>query len=118
ELFLAAVLSARAGGLEVPREVDRAVAGLFRSIGELTKPSGRIPQIGDLDSCRGLPLHPRDALDASFAAALGAAALCDPTLKFEGDECPPEAAWLCGAAGVALFDALPAKAARKSRVLQ
>jgi hypothetical protein len=117
ELFLAAVLSARAGGVQVPGEVERAVAGLFRSLGELTKPSGRMPQIGDFDSCRGLPLHPREALDASFAAALGAAALCNPTLKFAGDECPPEVAWLCGAAGVLLFEALPAKASRKSRVL-
>ena len=117
ELFLAAVLSAKAGGMRAPAEVERAVVGLCRSFGELTKPSGRIPQIGDFDSCRGFPLHPRTALDAGYLPALGAAALCDPTLKFEGDDCPPEAAWLCGAAGVSLFDALPAKGVRQSRVL-
>ena len=117
ELFLAAVLAARAGGIRAPQPVERAVAGLCRSLGELTKPSGRIPQIGDFDSCRGLPLHPRAALDAGYLAGLGAAALCDPALKFVGDGCPPEAAWLCGAAGVSLFDALPAKGVRKSRVL-
>jgi hypothetical protein len=117
ELFLSAVLCARAAGLPPPPEVERAVSGLFRSLGELVKPSGRMPQIGDFDSSRGLPLHPRAALDGSYFAALGAAALCDPTLKFAGDSCPPEVAWLCGAAGVSLFDALPARARRKSRVL-
>ena len=117
ELFLAAVVSAKAGAIPAPAEVERAVVGLCRSLGELTKPSGRIPQIGDFDSCRGLPLHPRAALDAGYFPALGAAALCEPTLKFEGDACPPEAAWLCGAAGVSLFDALPAKGVRRSRVL-
>src|SRR5207237_9516719 len=66
ELFLGAVLAARAGGTPAPREVELAVAGLFRSIGHLLKPSGRIPQIGDLDSCRGLPLMPRAALDCGY----------------------------------------------------
>src|SRR5215470_2100034 len=48
ELFLGAVLAARSAGTPAPREVEVAVAGLFRSIGHLLKPSGRIPQIGDL----------------------------------------------------------------------
>ena len=34
----------------------------------MLKPSGEMPQIGDLDSCRALPLAPRTALDASFVA--------------------------------------------------
>jgi hypothetical protein len=43
-------------------------------------PSGDMPQIGDLDSCRALPLSPRRALDASFIADVSA----------------PEWAWLPG----------------------
>ena len=108
ELFLGAVLAARAAGMPAPREVELAVAGLFRSIGHLLKPSGRIPQIGDLDSCRGLPLMPRAALDCGYLPALGAAALVDPTLKLPGAPCPVEVAWLLGAPGVERFDLLPA----------
>src|SRR5204862_7260518 len=63
ELFLGAVLAARAGGTPAPSAVERRVAGLFRSLGDLLKPSGNVPQVGDLDSCRGLPLMPRAALD-------------------------------------------------------
>jgi len=108
ELFLGAVLAARAAGTPAPREVELAVAGLFRSIGHLLKPSGRIPQSGDLDSCRGLPLMPRAALDCGYLPALGAAALVDPTLKLPGAPCPVEVAWLLGAPGVERFDLLPA----------
>jgi hypothetical protein len=72
EMFLAAVLASRAADLPVPLRVEQAVRGLFRSLSAMLKPSGAIPQIGDLDSCRALPLAPRAALDASFAADVGA----------------------------------------------
>jgi hypothetical protein len=68
EMFLAAVLAARAAGLSAPDRVERAVRGLFRSLAAMLKPSGEMPQIGDLDSCRALPLAPRTAPDASFVA--------------------------------------------------
>ena len=68
ELFLAAVLAARAAALDVPPAVEHAVRGLFRSLACTLKPSGKMPQIGDLDSCRPLPLWPRAALDASPVA--------------------------------------------------
>ncbi len=68
EMFLAAVLSARAAGAPAPARVEQAVRGLFRSLAAILKPSGEMPQIGDLDSCRALPLVPRSALDASFVA--------------------------------------------------
>jgi len=118
ELFLGAVLAARAAGTPAPREVELAVAGLFRSIGHLLKPSGRIPQIGDLDSCRGLPLMPRGALDCGYLPALGAAALVDATLKLPEARCPVEVAWLLGAPGVERFDLLPAHGHRGSVLLR
>ncbi len=78
EMFLAAVLAVRAAGLAVPERVEQSVRGLFRSLASIVKPSGEMPQIGDLDSCRALPLAPRAALDASFVA----------------DTAAPEWAWL------------------------
>jgi hypothetical protein len=80
-MFLAAVLATSAADLPVPQRVEQAVRGLFRSLAAMLKPSGEMPQIGDLDSCRGLPLAPRTALDASFVA----------------DADAPEWAWLPGA---------------------
>jgi hypothetical protein len=112
ELFLAAVLAARAGGAPAPREVEEAVAGLFRSVAAVLKPSGNIPQIGDLDSTRGLPLMPRAALDCAYLASLGAAALRDPKLKLPGAPCPVEVAWLLGPKGVRRFEKLAAEATR------
>ena len=106
ELFLAAVLAAQAAGEPAPQEVKRAVAGLFRSLCSLLKPSGQMPQIGDLDSCRGLPLVPRSALDCGFLKGLGAAALEEWRLK-SGD-CPPEVAFLLGPEGVKKFEKLEA----------
>ena len=117
ELFLAAILAARAGGAPAPREVEHAVAGLFRSLGDTLKPSGNIPQLGDLDSCRGLPLMPRTPLDCGYLPALGAAILGDPTLKLAGAPCPVEVAWLLGPSGFARFDRLPAQARAGNAVL-
>ena len=68
EMFLAAVLASRAAQLSVLPRAEQAVRGLFRSLAAMLKPSREMPQIGDLDSCRALPLLPRAALDASFAA--------------------------------------------------
>lgn len=117
ELFLGAVLAARAAGMPPPHDAEMAVAGLFRSIGKLLKPTGLIPQIGDLDSCRGLPLMPRAALDCGYLPALGAAALGDASLKLPGAPCPVEVAWLLGASGVERFDLLPASGHAGSALL-
>jgi heparinase II/III-like protein len=68
ETFLAAVLAVRAGELPVPIEVEQAVRGLFVSLASTLKPSGRIPQVGDFDSSRSLPLAPRAPLDVSYFA--------------------------------------------------
>lgn len=98
EMFLLAVLAARAAGKPAPAEVVHAVRGLFHSLAQLQKPSGDLPQIGDLDSCRALPLVPRGALESAFMAGIGSAALSDPTLA-SGD-CPPEVVWLLGLEGL------------------
>jgi Heparinase II/III-like protein/Heparinase II/III N-terminus len=98
EMFLLAVLAAREAGKPAPQEVQQAVLGLFRSLGQLAKPSGDMPQIGDLDSCRALPLVPREALESGFMVAIGSAAFGDPTLA-SGD-CPAEVVWLLGLAGL------------------
>jgi hypothetical protein len=68
EMFAAALLASRAADLPAPGVVEGAVRGLFRSLAATLNPSGNMPQIGDLDSCRALPLAPRAALDASFVA--------------------------------------------------
>jgi len=81
EMLLAAVLATRAAEMDVPAAVDAAVRGLFASLASTLNPSGNLPQIGDLDSCRALPLLPRTALDASYLA----------------DPAAPEWAWIPGA---------------------
>ena len=109
EMFLAASLSAKAAGLPVPAKVDRAVLGLHRSLSEMLNPSGNIPQIGDLDSCRALPLWPRSALEGKFDEErrwLATQARADPARR--GSVLLPDAgvavlrsgeAWLCMSAG-------------------
>lgn len=68
EMFAAALLASRAANAPAPLPVEGAVRGLFRSLAATLNPHGNMPQIGDLDSCRALPLAPRAALDASFVA--------------------------------------------------
>jgi hypothetical protein len=66
EMFWLAAESSRAAGKPPPAAVDRAIAGLFESLGKLLKPNGNIPQIGDLESCHALPVTPRSALDTRY----------------------------------------------------
>src|SRR5207237_5075945 len=54
EMFLAAALAPRTAGARPPAAVGSAVRGLFESLAAMLKPSGDMPQIGDLDSCRAL----------------------------------------------------------------
>jgi hypothetical protein len=98
EMFLLAVLASRAAGKPAPAEVVHAVRGLFQSLAQLQKPSGELPQIGDLDSCRALPLVPRGALESAFMSGIGSAALSDPALA--SGPCPPEVVWLLGPEGL------------------
>ena len=110
ELFLAALLAAEAGGAPAPRAVHQRLTGLFRSISDMLNPSGSMPQLGDLDSCRGLPLMPRRPLDCGYLHALGAAALRSPSLKVAGASCPVEVAWLLGPAGVQQYQQMQGRA--------
>jgi hypothetical protein len=98
EMFLMAVLAAREAGKPAPQDVQNAVLGLFRSLGDLAKPNGDMPQIGDLDSCRALPLVPREALETGFMAGIGSAAFGDANLATGA--CPPEVVWLLGLGGL------------------
>ena len=98
EMFLMAMLAAGKAGKPAPQVVQNAVLGLFRSLGDLAKPSGDMPQIGDLDSCRALPLVPREALETGFMAGVGAAAFGDSNLA--SGPCPPEVVWLMGLEGL------------------
>jgi hypothetical protein len=66
--------------------------------------SGTAPQIGDNDSGRALPLRPRASLDWSYLPPLGAALL---GRSLHRGEFPDEAAWLLGAEGLAIHEALP-----------
>jgi len=101
EMFLAPVIAALAADLPVPAPVEIAVHGLFRSLSAVLDARGFMPQIGDLDSCRALPLCTREALDASFVQRADA----PEWLWLAGDRGLPELAAATPAASVLLPDA-------------
>lgn len=77
EIYLHYLLLSRVYNLVVSPSVRRRVARLVRSLADLQKPDGGLPQMGDDDGGRLLPLVPREPEDWSDVKTLAAMAYDD-----------------------------------------
>lgn len=115
EMFVLGFIIDRALGGRWPAWAHARLTRMFEAALALSSSSGTLAQIGDNDAGRGLPLVVRGALDVSHLPSLGAALLEAPQLKLADDAPSDELAWLLGREGVEAFDALEARARRRSR---
>lgn len=105
ELFMLALVVARARGVDLGTEYETRLRRMCAASRAWSSEAGLAPQIGDNDSGRVFPFRERDAREQGYLAPLGAALFKDAGLA-EG-ELPDEAAWLLGRAGLERFQALP-----------
>jgi len=119
EIYLHYLLLAQAQGLEVPPEVRERVAGLLDALLTLSRPDGRMPQIGDADGGWLLPLDVRGPDDARGIFSTAAVVFRRSEYAWAAGELAPETIWLMGPAAVEAFDSLRAAppAAGPSQVL-
>lgn len=76
----------------------------------LTRPDGRIPMIGDIDSARSLYFYrPDDQWDLRAFQAVGAVLFRRPDMKFVAGEPAEEILWLNGPAGLERWAEIPAQ---------
>jgi hypothetical protein len=101
EMFLHAALVRTGAGHALPDRYATTLARMLEFTAACTRPDGSVPQWGDADDGRLLPLEPRaagDARDQRHLLGLGGALLDRPDLLAAAGERDWEALWLLGPA--------------------
>ncbi len=109
DIYLHLLILAERNGLQVPAELRDRVERLLEAMLVLQAPDGSLPEIGDADGGRLLPLARRHPADQRDAFAVGAALFRRSDFAWAARGLAPEVLWLCGAPGVDRLAALPAK---------
>lgn len=114
-LALAMVAAERAG--EPLSELAPIVHRAFRAGAAFRQPTGEWPPIGDVDSARALPVHPRNGWDFSGLCSLAAVMFEESELKNCSDGPGAELYWLLGCPGVDQWTALNSRPRPPSTLL-
>jgi hypothetical protein len=115
EIYLHFVILASRNRIPVPDGVVRRLESLLDALIALRRPNGSLPQIGDGDGGRLLPLEPRLPGDASGIFSTAATVLKRGDYAWAAGGLTPDVLWLLGGTeGVEVFDrlesSLPAQA--------
>ncbi len=111
--YLQVAILRRQCGLEVAPAVWETLGKALDFSRCLTRPDGRLPMLGDIDSARSLYFYrPRDMWDLRGFQALGAVLFQRPDMKFVADGPAEELLWLLGPDGPEKYAALPAEPPR------
>jgi hypothetical protein len=109
EIFTSAALLCRLNGLELPEGFWTKLEKMYTFTLCITRPDGKVPQIGDADDGR---LHilsdygAWDRTDHRYLLSLGAVLFQRPDMKAAAGAFAEEAFWLLGREKATLFDAL------------
>ena len=110
EIYLHFLILAKENGIALPPFVGERVQAMLDFLVDLSYPNRSLPQIGDSDGGRLLPLMSRTADDFRGTFAVAAAFFKRPDYAWAAGGPALEIAWLLGAAGweeFALLDASP-----------
>jgi hypothetical protein len=106
EIYLHFMVLASRNRMSVPDGVVRRLESLLDALIALRRPNGSLPQIGDADGGRLLPLEPRLPGDASGVFSIAATALKRGDYAWAAGGLMPDVLWLLGAEGGRVFDRL------------
>lgn len=119
ETYLHWLMLAARNGLTVPASVGESVQRMLDFLLTLRRPDGSMPQIGDADGGRLLPLVRRAPEDFRGVFAAAAAWFRRPDYAWAAGGMAPEVLWLLGEAGQIAFERLtPTTPHRTSRVFR
>jgi hypothetical protein len=108
ETYQQFVLLAQRNGFPVPAEVIDRLRRVMEFLLAIRRPDGWIPEIGDADGGRLLPLVDRAQCDPRGIFAVAAAMLRVGDFAWASDGLTPEVAWLMGSESVRAFEAVHA----------
>jgi hypothetical protein len=106
EIYLHFLMLASRNRIPIPTGVIRRLESLLDALLVLRRPNGSLPQIGDADGGRLLPLEPRLPGDASGIFSTAATVLKRGDYAWAAGGLMPDVPWLLGAEGVQVFDRL------------
>jgi hypothetical protein len=106
EIYLHFVMLASRNRILIPDDVIRRLEALLDALLALRRPNGSLPQVGDADGGRLLPLEPRQLGDPSGIFATAATALKRRDYAWAAGGLMPEVLWLLGVEGGQVFDRL------------
>jgi hypothetical protein len=109
ELFTSAALLCRLNGVALPETFWAKLEKMYAFTLHVTRPDGKVPQVGDADDGR---LHilsdygSWDRTDHRYLLSIGAVLFKRPDMKAHAGGFSEDAFWLLGRAGVTAFEAL------------
>jgi len=106
DIYLQFLILAARNGVELPASVAERVQGLLDYLLALRRPDGSMPQIGDEDGGRLLPLTRRAPDDCRDVFALGAAWFRRADYAWAAEGEAAEVFWLLGPEGCESFESL------------
>jgi hypothetical protein len=117
DIYLHFLILAKENGITLPAFVGERVQAMLDFLVDVSYPNGSLPQIGDSDGGRLLPLMHRTADDFHGTFAVAAAFFNRPDFAWAAGGPALEIAWLLGAAGWEAFAQLvptpPSRAASR-----
>jgi len=106
DIYLHFLVLGRQGGLALPDAVREGLERMLDFLLAIRWPDGSMPQIGDADGGRLLPLAPRAAHDYRDLFSTAAALFGRADYAWAAEGLAPETLWLLGPDGAAAFSAL------------
>ena len=106
DIYLHFIMLARQGGLAVSGRVSERVQRLVDALLVLARPDGSMPQIGDADGGRLMPLDRRAPDDAADVFSTAAVVFRRSDYAWAARRLAPETLWLLGPAAGMVFDSL------------
>ena len=106
EIYLHFLILAGRNGIDVPPDCAERLCLLLDNLLAVCRPDGSLPQIGDADGGRLMPLAHRAADDCRDVFAVAAALFKRADYAWAARGRAPEIAWLLGPAGCDSFDAV------------
>ncbi len=106
EIYLHFLILAERNDVTLPDAVKQRVALMLDNLLAVCRPDGSMPQIGDSDGGRLLPLAQRGADDCRDVFSLAAVFFKRPDYAWAARGTSPEVAWLFGTSGCKVLDGL------------
>ena len=106
EIYLHFMILAARNGVSLPAQVPERIGKMLDHLLAVCRPDGSMPQVGDSDGGRVMPMAQRHADDCKDVFSVAAVVFGRADYAWAAQGLTPEVAWLLGSTGIKAFGAL------------